>query len=148
ADGGLQPPQKPPSVYQVQKGAYVPRDPFSPPDMRIPTMRNLPGQIQGKVMRKRHPRSQANVVPLELMAALALTDVGSAWKRQRSTFYRSKEFRQARIATMQRAGGACQRCQRNCPQSGHCHHMAPLRTNWAARLDPANLQWLCPNCHR
>ncbi len=126
----------------------MPAQPPEPLGARIPTLRFYAGQVVGRVLPKRHPRSNANVAPPELMAALALTDLSTAWKIQRNRFYRSVGWRDLRAATRTAAAGRCARCGVAALHDGHCHHKARLRTNWALRLDPHNVEWLCPMCHR
>lgn len=61
-------------------------------------------------------------------------------------FYRSTEWRGCRVRHL-RVHPACVRCRRVRTHMA-VDHILPLRTHWSKRLDPANLQTLCPGCHR
>jgi len=58
----------------------------------------------------------------------------------------SKEWRQARTWTEDRAGGRCEAKAPGCVGRGaHAHHI--LRRSQGGPDDPSNLAWVCPPCH-
>jgi 5-methylcytosine-specific restriction endonuclease McrA len=68
-------------------------------------------------------------------------------KDQYFDFYDSYDWKVLRYSIIKRYGTRCMCCKSdNFPP--HVDHIKPLRYNWDLRLDPNNLQILCPSCNR
>lgn len=64
-------------------------------------------------------------------------------------FYRTPEWKRARIDALIRLGRRCGCCGAT-PETGavlNVDHIRPLRFYWNLRLDPDNLQVLCSDCN-
>lgn len=64
-------------------------------------------------------------------------------------FYRTPEWKRARIDALIRLGRRCGCCGAS-PETGavlNVDHIKPLRFNWHLRLDQNNLQILCADCN-
>ena len=67
-------------------------------------------------------------------------------RAQCQAFYHSREWIRLRRRYIQ-LHPACVRCRRIVERMA-VDHILPLQTHWHSRLDTANLQTLCPGCHR
>lgn len=60
-------------------------------------------------------------------------------------FYTSTEWKKVRDMSMHRHMYLCVRCKQ---PAVYVDHIVPLKVHWDRRLDPTNLQPLCPSCHK
>jgi 5-methylcytosine-specific restriction endonuclease McrA len=65
----------------------------------------------------------------------------------KKTFFLSPEWRELRIKILERDNYTCQICGQEGGSSMHIDHIEPISRNWERRLDPSNLQVLCPSCN-
>jgi len=67
-----------------------------------------------------------------------------------NAFYQSREWKAARAAAIQRAGGRCIGCDKRVNVPGHpavVDHIKPYLDNPTLALSPTNLRVLCWACH-
>lgn len=71
------------------------------------------------------------------------------YKVKYDSFYHSKEWQAVRRQVLDRDHYLCQVCKRagRITPAGTVHHITPLRVDYSKRLDPANLETICPACH-
>lgn len=77
-------------------------------------------------------------------------------KEEKHLFYKSWEWRSARLKVLQRFSAICQLCgssSKHLDMSGEpvrivVDHIYPLHTHWHMRLDASNLQVLCDECNQ
>lgn len=77
-------------------------------------------------------------------------------KQEKNDFYKSWEWRSARVKVLQRFSASCQLCgasSKHLDMTGEpvrvvVDHIYPLHTHWDMRLDASNLQVLCDECNQ
>ena len=67
-------------------------------------------------------------------------------RSQQRAFYQGREWRRISYAIRERAGFLCERCKPRTVAAALTHHIKPV-TAGGAKLDPANLEALCFDCH-
>ena len=67
-------------------------------------------------------------------------------RAQTRAFYQGREWRRMSYLTRESAGWLCQRCKPRTVAAALAHHIKPV-TEGGAKLDPANLEALCFDCH-
>lgn len=71
------------------------------------------------------------------------------YKVKYDSFYHSKEWQVVRRQVLDRDHYLCQVCKRagRITPASTVHHITPVRVDYSKRLDPANLETICPACH-
>ena len=67
-------------------------------------------------------------------------------RAQQARFYQGREWRRASYACRERAGWLCERCKPLTVAAALAHHIKPV-SEGGDKLDPANLEALCFDCH-
>lgn len=75
--------------------------------------------------------------------------VNRKYKTDYDGFYHSKEWQAVRRQVLARDSYLCQVCKRagRITPASTVHHITPVRVDYSKRLDPTNLETICPACH-